>query len=66
MTAARLEKLEFNSRKAARMKHVKWETKNSLREVVDETEPTEDLFVMKKAENAKPRIGSEDGKYSIF
>ncbi|XP_050303512.1 stress-activated map kinase-interacting protein 1 [Anthonomus grandis grandis] len=48
MTAARLEKLEYHSKKAAKIKHVKWESKSDKN--TDDT-AAKDLFVIKKKED---------------
>lgn len=44
MTAARLEKLENNSKKSQKVKHVKWEPKGTSMEESNDT--SGDLFVM--------------------
>ncbi|KAL1509467.1 hypothetical protein ABEB36_004194 [Hypothenemus hampei] len=46
LTAARLEKLENYSRRAAKMKHIKWESRNSRKD--DNHEQNSDLFVVKQ------------------
>lgn len=51
-TAARLEKLEYQSRKAARIKHIKWEKRG------ENATETEDLFVLKNVNEIQKKQSS--------
>ncbi|XP_019769453.1 stress-activated map kinase-interacting protein 1 isoform X1 [Dendroctonus ponderosae] len=54
MTAARLEKLEYYSRKAAKMKHIKWESRKNVQDEPDGVEPLDELFVKKDTAKTQP------------
>lgn len=51
-TAARLEKLEYQSRKAARIKHIKWEKRG------ENPPETDDLFVLKNVNQIEKKQSS--------
>lgn len=56
MTAARLEKLDYYSRKAAKVKHIKWESKKNVQDEPDIQEPLEELFVRKDTAKAQSEV----------
>ncbi|XP_066147220.1 stress-activated map kinase-interacting protein 1 [Euwallacea fornicatus] len=63
MTAARLEKLEYQSRKAAKIKHIKWEKKSGVGEENSTTQS--DLFIFKKIDS-QPKAATKSALSTLI